>query len=349
MTTETPVAALGPFVEKQLVTLQNDIRLLVVAGSGSENIPKPVGLAVETCVSNDIYTVAHAFGLLGLALHEAHHRGMDCQVTPSVIEHFARLANNDLPPKVAIIGPVNVGLNIALLAGAYGMEPILCHRPGKGKDPDRGITDDLGEAVAVVDIIFITVNSQDLIDVDLASRIEPGRILVNIARGQAISDKAWKLLANRSTEISIATDVWPNESKAQEEFTHGIAQLIVNHRIIGTPHSGARWEECNLMIVQEVAHKIARYLGNTYLTKPKNKLTVDNYPKLAERIGRLGSRQELIAERIALQRVRCIRTNMFHLAGQVLDGKDIRWPILSADIELQNSPEQLWANALNQL
>lgn len=96
----------------------------------------------------------------------------------------------------AIVGLGAIGTEVALRARAFGAQVIGCRRHPSPSDPtERTVTpDQLDQVVGLADVIVLaapaTPETENLVDADFLSRMKPGSVLVNVARGALVDDDA---------------------------------------------------------------------------------------------------------------------------------------------------------------
>ena len=95
-----------------------------------------------------------------------------------------------------IVGLGGIGTEVAHRARAFGARVIGCRRHPSLSDPtDRTVTpDQLHRVVGLADVIVLaapaTSETENLVDAHFLSRTKPGCLLVNVARGTLVDDRA---------------------------------------------------------------------------------------------------------------------------------------------------------------
>jgi D-3-phosphoglycerate dehydrogenase / 2-oxoglutarate reductase len=144
-----------------------------------------------------------------------------------------------------VIGLGAIGQRVAGLCSALGME-VIAYDPAAGATPASGIElVSLAGLVARADVISLhcalTDGTRGLVDRALLSRVKPGAILVNAARGEVVESADVLADALVSGRLSaVALDVFPTEPP---DLRH---RLYTDPRVICTPHSVGltrRWNE----------------------------------------------------------------------------------------------------------
>jgi phosphoglycerate dehydrogenase-like enzyme len=123
---------------------------------------------------------------------------------------------------------------------------VIAHDPAASNDDTDGIElVPLSELAARADVITLhcalTRDTRGLVDSSLLSRVGPGAVLVNVARGEIVESDDVLAEALASGRLSaIALDVYPTEPPRVEH------RLYSDPRVICTPHSvglTGRWNE----------------------------------------------------------------------------------------------------------
>ena len=141
---------------------------------------------------------------------------------------------------LGILGYGGIGVEVAKIAHGLGMRVYAYSRkPRRVKgvkvfSGPNGLSEILGEADAVVLALPLTSQTAKIINRERLSEMKNDGILVNIARGELVDEKAayYHLVANPS--FRYATDVWwYRESKESLKTDFPLLQLP---NFIGTPH-----------------------------------------------------------------------------------------------------------------
>lgn len=144
-----------------------------------------------------------------------------------------------------IVGLGAIGRRVAALCQAVGMH-VIAHDPAAMRVNAGGIElVSLDELVVRADVITLhcslTERTRGLVDRTLLSRVKPGAVLVNAARGEIVESEDVLADALVSGRLSaVALDVHPSEPP---QVGH---RLYSDPRVICTPHSVGltqRWNE----------------------------------------------------------------------------------------------------------
>lgn len=161
--------------------------------------------------------------------------------------------------RLGIIGLGGIGLAVARIAQAFGMEVSAWRSPASSRDfAALGIEayDSIGELMAASDIVSIHLpliegagGTQGLITAADLDRLRPGSMLVNTARAEVIESGA--LLARlRRGDVLAALDVYDREPVRADDPLCAIPGIVL------TPHVGwrtdAAFEELTRQMVDDM-------------------------------------------------------------------------------------------------
>jgi phosphoglycerate dehydrogenase-like enzyme len=182
--------------------------------------------------------------------------------------HDGRLAWVD---KVVSGEPV-LTAEVAALCRAVGMR-VIAHDPAASNDDGDGIElVPLSELVARADVITLhcslTRETRGLVDSSFLSRVGPGAVLVNVARGEIVESDDVLAEALVSGRLSaVALDVYPTEPPQVEH------RLYSDPRVICTPHSVGLTQRWNEQVFRSLAKGVQSVLAGK---RPPNLLNPDS-------------------------------------------------------------------------
>lgn len=259
------------------------LSLIVRAGAGYNTIDvagaSTRGIYVSNCPGKNAIAVAElAFGLI-LAL--------DRRIPDNVAELRAGSWNKKEYSKaqglfgrrLALLGVGNIGQEMIRRAAAFGLDVTVWSRRFDGQH--RAMSDlearDLGvepalrattitlaptpaAAVEGADIVSVHLAlgpaTQHLIDAALFSKMKPGAIFVNTARGEVV-DYAALSAAVRTRGLRVGLDVYANEpTAATGSFGDPLVQLP---GVYGTHHIGASTDQAQEAIAAETVRIVRSY------------------------------------------------------------------------------------------
>ncbi|MFS2319138.1 phosphoglycerate dehydrogenase [Maricaulis sp. D1M11] len=164
--------------------------------------------------------------------------------------------------KLGIVGYGNIGSQLSVLASGLGMhvyfhdvEPKLAHGNAR-------YVDNLDELLALSDVLTLHVPStprtQGMIDAAALSKMKPGAMLINQARGDLMDIDAVAAALESGQLGGVAVDVFPVEPASKSDPFVSPLQAFEN--VILTPHIGGSTLEAQAAIGTDVASKLARFL-----------------------------------------------------------------------------------------
>jgi D-3-phosphoglycerate dehydrogenase len=243
---EAVVFRSGVTISSDVIDSAPDLRLLIRAGSGLDNVDvghaRRRGIRLVRIPGPSARVVAEfTFGLL-----------LDLARNVSLADRLLRQGHwpkNELLGRLlrektlGIVGAGNIGSCVGELAAAWGMNPIGCV-----KDPSpvvasalerKGITlTTLETVLETADFVSIHVPLDDstrhLIDYTALTRMKPGAMLLNLARGGVVDEDAlYRELTAGGRLAGAALDVHEREGEGT------ISQFADLPNVVLTPHIGA--------------------------------------------------------------------------------------------------------------
>ncbi|MDR5865762.1 D-2-hydroxyacid dehydrogenase [Halomonas koreensis] len=158
--------------------------------------------------------------------------------------------------RLAIVGHGELGSRVGRLAEAFGMHVVYAARPGAAQDTRPT----LAALAPTVDAISLhcplTEASHHLVDAELLTRLRPGALLVNCARG-GIVDELAALDALRDGRLGgLAVDVLPEEPP---RHGHPLLEALDEDdlNLIVTPHNAWISPEARQRIVRLTADNLS--------------------------------------------------------------------------------------------
>lgn len=238
----------GPVVSAELIAAAPRLRLVIRAGSGLDNIDvaaaQSAGVRVVRVAGMSAPPVAEFTFALLLALAR--------KVT--IADRYIRdghwpkpqLGGPLLRGKVlGVVGAGNIGSLVGEMGNAWGMQVLGCvAEPGAevaSRLAGRGtVLTDLEEILERADFLTLhvplTAATHRMIDADALDRMRPGSLLVNMARGGVVDEKAlYEALTERAglTVAGAALDVHETEGEGC------VSPLASLPSVVLTPHIGA--------------------------------------------------------------------------------------------------------------
>jgi D-3-phosphoglycerate dehydrogenase len=245
-------------ITRSIIEAGKDLKVLVRAGIGLDNIDsaaaKERGIIVaNTPAATSISVAEHTFGLM---LGAVRNHG---KAVVSMKQHKwdkKLLEGTELYGKtLGIIGCGRIGLEVARRAIAFGMT-VLAYDilPIKTDLAVKQVP--LDEILAQADLITLHIpkQPQPVIGAAELAKVKDGVIIVNVARGGVVDEKALLDALNSGKVRAAALDVFAKEPP--EDFA-----LIDHPNVIPIPHLGAAAKEGQQRAGLEVVKILKEKLG----------------------------------------------------------------------------------------
>ena len=256
----------GVTISNRVLGAGSDLRLLVRAGSGLDNLDvdyvRSRGITLHRIPGPGAQAVAElTFGLM-ICLARGILRG-DRNLRDGHWIKSELVGYNLTGKTLGIIGLGSIGSRVAALGAAWGMRPIGCvaHFSTERAErvADRGFQlADLDTVIAQGDFVTIHVPLDDttrgLIGRRELGLMKPGSYLVNMARGGVVDEGALlEALVDGTRLRGAALDVHVNEGEGK------VSSLAALSNVVLTPHIGATTHDAQREIGQEVIRLIENH------------------------------------------------------------------------------------------
>lgn len=237
-------------VDKEVLDAAQQLKIVVRAGAGYDNVDLDAATAHQVCVMNtpgqNSNAVAElAFGMMVMAVRNFYNGTSGTELKGK---------------KLGIHAFGNVGRNVARIAQGFGME-VYAYDAFCPKEviEEAGVkvvdsAEALYETCNIVSLhIPATAETKNSINAALVGKMPKGGILVNTARKEVINEAELIQLMEERTDLKYLTDIMP---AANDEFTAKFAG-----RYFSTPKKmGAQTAEANINAGIAAAHQIEGFL-----------------------------------------------------------------------------------------
>lgn len=245
-------------ITRPVIEAGQNLKLIIRAGIGLDNIDvqaaKEKGIEVaNTPAATSISVAEHTIGLMIGAVR--HHGPANLSMKQHKWEKKAFMGTELYGKTLGIIGFGRIGTEVARRALAFGMK-ILAYDviPIKTDLPVTQVN--LDELLKEADIITLHVprTPKPILGEEELAKVKDGVVIINVARGGVVDEKALLAALNSGKVKAAALDVF--EKEPPEEFS-----LIDHPRVTATPHLGASTEEgqkrAGLEVVKIIKEKFA--------------------------------------------------------------------------------------------
>lgn len=237
-------------VDEEVLRAGKELKVVVRAGAGYDNIDTKVATELGICVQNTPGQNSNAVAELVFALLLYHIR-----------RKFSGKSGTELMGKsFGIMSYGNIGHNAARIAKGFGMEVLGFQRLTPAnyfvKDGFK-FFNDRKLMFSLADIMMIAMpsaaNTKGMINYELMSQMPEGGILVNIARKDLINEADLLRVLEKRPDISYLTDLKPDcEAEILEKFP--------NQYLSTDKKLGAQTEEANVNAGLAAAKQICTFL-----------------------------------------------------------------------------------------
>jgi len=162
---------------------------------------------------------------------------------------------------LAIVGLGRIGMRLAALARAFDMRVIGVRRTAR---PEPAIADevvaaaDLSQALARADVVALTCpltpETEGLIDAAALAALKPGALLINVARGRVVDEKALIAALASGRARAAALDCFPEEPLPAESPLWALPNVLI------TPHAAGETGRYEENVVDILVDNIERLL-----------------------------------------------------------------------------------------
>lgn len=266
------------------VTLSDDVlaaapqlRLIVRAGSGLDNIDLDSARARSIRVVRVNGMSAPPVAELTFALLLSLARNV---VTADRLLRQGRWPKADLGgpllrgKTLGIVGAGNIGAQVGEMGSAWGMRVLGCvatpHEAVEAALSARGITlTDFETVISQSNFVSLHVPHDDtthhLVDGEVLDRMMPGALLVNMARGGVVDEKALReVLLHGRTVAGAALDVHEVEGEGT------MSPLADLDNVVLTPHIGAMALDSQRLIGDRVVELLGAFAGERLEKEVRN-------------------------------------------------------------------------------
>ena len=252
-------------LDKSILSECKQLKLVCVIATGTNNVDleaaRELGIAVTNVTGYGTPSVVQFVFALLLSLstrlneHQASSRNGEWANSPNfcVLDYpFYELSGKTM----GIIGYGELGKAVARLAEAFGMNVLVCQRPGSGPSSGRVPLEELLSQSDVVSIhVPLADNTRNLISEAEFRLMKPTAILINAARGGIVDERALVNALQRGEIAAAGFDVL-----SEEPPRNGNPLLDYDKpNLIVTPHMAWGAVESRQRLIDLVAENIIAF------------------------------------------------------------------------------------------
>ena len=237
-------------VDKAVLDAAKQLKIVVRAGAGYDNVDLDEATAHGVCVMNTPGQNSNAVAELVFGL-----------LIMSVRNFYNGKAGVELKGrKLGIHAYGNVGRNVARIAKGIGMDiyayDAYCPKEVMEKDGIKPV-DKVEELYATCDVVTLhipaTAETKNSINYELVNRMPKNGVLINTARKEVINEAELIQLMSEREDLKYVTDIMPNSN---DEFVQKFAG-----RYFSTPKKmGAQTAEANINAGIAAAKQIVGFI-----------------------------------------------------------------------------------------
>jgi len=252
----------GVKINKQVIDAATNLKLVVRAGVGFDNIDAEYAATKDVVVENTPFgnTNAAAEHTLTLMMLLAKHIIHSHTELKSGVWDRKKYKGTELKGKtLGIVGLGNVGKKVAKVAIALEMDVIsfdpFVDEAGMKEFGIRKV--ELEELIKTSDYITVHVplndKTKNLISDEQFAMMKDGVRILNVARGGVVSEEALEKALESGKVGAAALDVYSAEPPVCKS-------LIASEKVICTPHLGASTKEAQVNVAIDAANQIVKAL-----------------------------------------------------------------------------------------
>jgi D-3-phosphoglycerate dehydrogenase len=251
-------------VTKNIILAAKNLKVIVRAGAGVDNIDVPVAkenkmLVMNTPGGNANATAEHAFALIMSVLrkipfaNETTHKGQ---------WEKKNIKGNELSKKtLGIVGFGNVGVRLSNLVKGFNVKVLVNSKSLESRIKDYPHVENVSfeDLISRSDIISFhckaATDGKPLINKEHYKKMKQSTYIINAARGNIVDENDLNNALNENLIAGAALDVFSKEP-AKENI------LFKNPKVILTPHIAASTSEASIVVAEMVANQISDFLLN---------------------------------------------------------------------------------------
>ena len=244
-----------------------NLKLICVAATGYDNIDveycRSKGIAVANVCGYSTDSVAQLTVSLALSLimhlEEYHNHVTSGEYTKSGVQNHLKPTFHELSSMCwGIVGMGNIGKKVAEVAKAFGMKVIYFKK--NPVDDENCVT--LPELMKNSDIISVHLplsnETKGIIGKEMLSLMKKTAVLVNVARGAVIDEKAVSEAVINEEIGGFATDVYSIEPLEEDS---PLMDILHNKNTVFTPHMAWGSYESRMRCMAEIRKNIEAFFA----------------------------------------------------------------------------------------
>lgn len=248
-----------------------NLKLICITATGMNNVDldfaKEKGIVVKNAVGYSTHSVSQVtFSMVlrllsNLCQYDAYVKSRDYASSP-IFTHLSNGFDEIHGKKWGIIGMGNIGRDVAKIATAFGAE--VCYHSTSGVKRDEGYKQvELDYLLKNSDIISIHSPLNDatanLIDTKQLNTMKHNAILINVARGGIVNEKALVTALNENRIAGAGVDVFTNEPIEEKS---PFFEVTNQNKIVLSPHIAWASTEARQNLIEKVVENIENFIND---------------------------------------------------------------------------------------
>jgi glycerate dehydrogenase len=256
-------------IDREIMEACPDLKLICIAATGMNNIDlasaKEKGIEVKNVAGYSTDSVAQSvFAMLFYLLHRSRYFDeyvkSGAYLSSPVFTHHGRSFWELKNKRFGIIGLGTIGHRVAEIAGAFGAEVVYHSTSGKNTGNDY-LHLGLETLLSTSDVISVhcplNEKTKDLIGAEQLRVMKPSAILLNMARGGIVNEKALSEALNRGWIAAAGVDVLTREPVLSD---NPLLKVKDKEKIFITPHIAWTSVESRRLLVQKIIENIREFV-----------------------------------------------------------------------------------------
>lgn len=259
-------------IDKSIIDASSALKLICVAATGMNNVDMEYaakkGIQVKNVAGYSTDSVAqHTFAMLLQLISKLNFYDKyvkEGSYTEShIFTHYQQPFFELKGKKLGIVGFGSIGRKVASIAEAFGAIVVYYSTTGKNENNEFKRVD-FNELLSTCDIISVhcPLNEKtfNIIDENQFKIMKPNAIIINVARGGIINEKALANALDQHLISAAAVDVFTSEPIKND---NPLLNIKSKDHLLLTPHIAWTSLEARHQLVEKISENIKEFLKST--------------------------------------------------------------------------------------
>jgi len=258
-------------LDKNVLDQLPNLKLICITATGMNNVDleyaKKKGIEVKNAIGYSTHSVSQVtFSMVlrllnNLGKYDSYVKSRDYVNSP-IFTHLANGFDEIHGKKWGIIGMGNIGRDVAKIATAFGADISFYSTSGVTRDEGYEQVS-LEKLLKTSDIVSIhaplTDKTANLIDAEELNMMKQNAVLINVARGGIVNEKALVTALNENKIAGAGVDVFTNEPIEEES---PFFNVVNQDKIVLSPHIAWASTEARQTLIEKVLKNIEEFVNN---------------------------------------------------------------------------------------